>query len=50
MVLILDLDCNPHCLNGQAAFRRNVLIQRRRVASKALNDGARRRGELLILP
>ncbi|WP_146101528.1 hypothetical protein [Rhodopila globiformis] len=41
--LIFDLDCNPHWLNGQAAFRRNALIQRRRMAFKALNDGLRRR-------
>lgn len=41
--LILDLDRNPYWLNGQAAFRRKVLLQRRRMAFKALNDGIRRR-------
>lgn len=41
--LVLDLDRNPHWLNAQVAFRRNVLIQRRRVAFKAMNDGVRRR-------
>lgn len=41
--LILDLDRNPYWLDGQVAFRRNVLVQRRRMAFKALNDGVRRR-------
>ena len=41
--LILDLDRNRHWLNGRTAFRGNVLVQRRRMAFKALNDGVRRR-------
>jgi hypothetical protein len=41
--LVLDLDHNSVWLDGQARFRREVLVQRRRMAFKTLNDGVRRR-------
>jgi hypothetical protein len=41
--LLLDLDQNPYWLHGQAEFRKRVFLQRRRMAFKAMNDGARRR-------
>lgn len=41
--LVLDLDQNPYWLQGQAEFRKRVFVQRRRMAFKAMNDGARRR-------
>jgi hypothetical protein len=41
--LIFDLDCSAIWLQGQSAFRRQVLVHRRRMAFKALNDTIRRR-------
>ena len=41
--LVLDLDRNPHWLHGQSEFRKRVFVQHRRMAFKAMNDGARRR-------
>ena len=41
--LVLDLDQNSYWLRSQAKFRRRVFVQRRRMAFKAMNDGARRR-------
>jgi len=41
--LVLDLDRNLHWLHGQSEFRKRVFVQRRRMAFKAMNDGARRR-------
>ena len=41
--LVLDLDRNPYWLQGQSEFRKCVFTQHRRMAFKAMNDGARRR-------
>lgn len=47
--LVLDLDRNRLWLQGQSAFRSEVLVHRRRMAFKALNDGIRRRALLPFL-
>ena len=41
--LVLDLDQNAYWLQGQSEFRKRVFTQHRRMAFKAMNDGARRR-------
>ncbi len=41
--LALDLDRNAQWLQGQSKFRERVFVERRRMAFKSMNDGARRR-------
>jgi hypothetical protein len=47
--LILDLDRNMVWLQGQSAFRHRVMVHRRRMAFKKLNDANRRRALLPFL-
>jgi hypothetical protein len=47
--LVFDLDCSAVWLQGQSAFRRQVLVHRRRMAFKALNDVIRRRALMPFL-
>lgn len=47
--LIFDLDCSAVWLRNQNAFRRQVLVHRRRMAFKALNDVIRQRALIPFL-
>jgi hypothetical protein len=47
--LVLDLDRSAVWLHGQSVFRRQVLVHRRRMAFKVLNDAIRRRALMPFL-